>query len=123
MSEDIKQRLQSASDECLKCYEAWRENEKDEKKREAMQDAIHEIRKVSSRLEIELAISERDQMAQKPLPIPPHRASKGHRSRHDFDHDDSVGNNSESNNSRPSVERKPPRRRPPPAKKASGGND
>lgn len=76
MSDDIKTRLKNTSEECQKCYDVWSGNDKDDKAREALQDAIHELRKVASRLEIELAISERDQMKQKPLPIPPHRDAK-----------------------------------------------
>lgn len=125
MAEDIKERLSKASAECLKCYEAWRGNEKDEKARECMQDAIHELRKVSSRLEIELAISERDQMAQKPIPIPPHRASRNKGQRHqdngDFDNDSNHGNSNDGGGQQqPKIERKPQRRRTP-NKKASGG--
>lgn len=76
MSDDIKTRLKNTSEECQKCYEVWSGNDKDDKAREALQDAIHELRKVASRLEIELAISERDQLKQRPLPIPPHRDAK-----------------------------------------------
>ncbi len=76
MADEIKQRLQDSTDNCIKSYEAWRKDEKNVGSREALQEAIHELRKVASRLEIELAISERDQMAQKPIPIPPHRNAK-----------------------------------------------
>lgn len=77
MPDEIKDRLQSCSDTCIKSYEAWRKDEKSGSAREALQESIHEIRKVASRLEIELAVSERDQMAQKPIPIPSHRNSQG----------------------------------------------
>lgn len=121
MAEDIKERLSNASAECLKCYEAWVGNQKDDKAREAMQDAIHELRKVSSRLEIELAISERDQMAQKPIPIPPHRASRNKAQRNQDDIAGNVQDNGGGDN-QPKVERKPQRRRAP-NKKASGGGE
>lgn len=71
--ENIKQRLKDTADHCYKCYDAWEDDKKDLKKGEALSDAVHELRKVASRLEIELAVSERDQMKQKPIPIPPHR--------------------------------------------------
>lgn len=78
MPDEIKERLQKSSETCVQSYEAWRKDEKSLPARESLQEAIHELRKVASRLEIELAISERDQMAQKPIPIPPHRnANKG----------------------------------------------
>ena len=77
MPDEIKQRLQDSTDKCLKCYEAWRKDEKNDDAREALQEAVHEMRKVSSRLEIEMAISERDHTKQKPMPIPQNRNAKG----------------------------------------------
>lgn len=95
--DEIEQRLRETSENCFKSYEAWRKEQKNSSVREALQDSIHELRKVASRLEIELAVSERNEMAQKPIPIPPHRdASKrggndaefeGQR----FDHDNDQG--------------------------------
>jgi len=124
MSDDIKTRLKSASEECQKCYEVWSGDDKNDKAREALQDAIHELRKVASRLEIELAISERDQLKQRPLPIPPHRDAKN-RSRAAAENENaeserpprrslggsgSQGGSSSSSSSAPNVERKPQRR-------------
>ena len=67
---EIKARLKETSEECLKAYEVWSKSKKDQKAQEDLHEAIHELRRVSSRLEIELAVSERDQLANKPLPIP-----------------------------------------------------
>lgn len=72
---DIKKRLQDGIDVCLKNYEKWDGDKKSSEAREALQESIHEIRKVASRLEIEIAVSERDSMSGKPIPIPPHRSS------------------------------------------------
>lgn len=74
--DDIQQRLKETSQNCIASYEKWSGNKKDRPTAETLQEAIHELRKVASRLEIELAISERDEMALKPIPIPPHRASR-----------------------------------------------
>lgn len=71
--DEIEKRLREGSENCYNCYEAWKKSQKDSAAREALLEAIHELRKISSRLEIELAISERDEMAQRPIPIPPHR--------------------------------------------------
>jgi hypothetical protein len=85
---------------------------------------------VASRLEIDLAISERDQMAQKPIPIPSHRDSRGGKNRGGAqggyqDIDDNAGNsnnNNNNNNSGPKVEvQKKPRGRTP--RKSSGGDN
>ncbi len=75
--DEIQSRLQETSQNCLKAHAAWAVNKKDSKVQESLSAAIHELRKVCSRLEIDLAISERDQMTSRPLPIPAHRASKG----------------------------------------------
>lgn len=72
---EIKERLKETADACLKSYEAWDSDKKKSESRENLQEAIHELRKVASRLEIEIAVSERDAMSDKPLPIPPHRSS------------------------------------------------
>lgn len=74
--EDIEKRLRESSDTCFASFSLWHKNKKDGPARESLQEAIHELRKVASRLEIELAISERDEMAQKRIPIPPHRDAK-----------------------------------------------
>jgi hypothetical protein len=95
--DDIEKRLRETSDECVKAFSAWKGDQKNAPVRETLHDAIHELRKVASRLEIELAISERDQQSLKPMAIPPHRDSQGrsHESDHDMpDFDDmDSGNN------------------------------
>lgn len=75
--DEIQTRLHETSQNCLKAYEDWSSKKRDQKAQEVLHSAIHELRKVSSRLEIELAVNERDQMTSRPLPIPSHRASKG----------------------------------------------
>ncbi len=72
--EDIQDRLKETSETCLKAHETWAANKKDKTTRQALRDAIHESRKVTSRLEIDLAVSERDEMASKPIPVPQHRS-------------------------------------------------
>ncbi|MEM8834091.1 MAG: hypothetical protein AAGB32_06095 [Pseudomonadota bacterium] len=71
---DIQERLKESSKTCLDSYEAWNGNKKDSDGRENLQESIHELRKVISRLEIEIAVSERDNSSNKPIPIPTHRS-------------------------------------------------
>ena len=73
----IDERLRETSNRCIEAYEKWQDKQTDPASREELREAIHELRKVSSRLEIEMAVSEREEMAQKPIPIPPHRAARG----------------------------------------------
>ncbi len=76
--DDIQTRLEETSKNCLEAHKIWVEKKGDKKAQEDLHVAIHDLRKVSSRLEIDLAISERDQSVSKPLPIPAHRsANKG----------------------------------------------
>lgn len=77
--DEIQTRLQDTAATCGKTYEAWRKDEKNADNREAFRESIHELRKVASRLEIELAVSERGDAVQKPIPIPPHRNAQGRR--------------------------------------------
>lgn len=74
--DEIKQRLQENSQTCLTCYEKWAGDKKNGAARESLLESIHELRKVASRLEIELAVSERNENAQKRIPIPPHRDAR-----------------------------------------------
>lgn len=90
--DEIGQRLKESAEACYKSYEAWRKSEKDNGARTALQDAVHELRKIGSRIEIELAVSERNEMAQKPIPIPPHRDARGRHQSGPSDMDDDIGN-------------------------------
>jgi hypothetical protein len=74
--DEIEKRLRDATDNTVKFYQEWRTKQKDSKAREELMEAVHELRKVAARLEIEIAVSERDEMAAKPIPIPPHRAAR-----------------------------------------------
>lgn len=74
--DEIKQRLKEASEACITSYEAWRAKPNDHGLREKLQEAVHELRKVGARLEIELAVSDRKTQGADPIPIPSHRASR-----------------------------------------------
>lgn len=98
--DEIEKRLRDASESCIKTYEAWRKDQKNADVREALQEAVHELRKVGSRLEIEMAVSERDQMADRPLAIPPHRSSRrrgGPEGAEDMGSDDDSAGNQQGN--------------------------
>ncbi len=84
---DIEDRLKQTSERCLKAYSAWNSEKNDSKTIEELRVSIHELRKVSSRLEIDMAVSERQQSSNKALPIPTHPDSAG-RSQSNPDHED-----------------------------------
>lgn len=72
--DDIKQRLEETSKNCLESFQAWDAN-KETQTRENLQESIHELRKVASRLEIEITLSERKNTSAKQIPIPSHRSN------------------------------------------------
>ena len=57
--DEIKARLQTTSENCFKTYEAWTGDKKNSGLQEELQEAVHELRRVASRLEIEMAVNER----------------------------------------------------------------
>lgn len=112
----IEDRLHDTSKNCFECYEVWSKDKKNIDAREKLQEAIHELRRVASRVEIELAVSERDQNA-RPLAIPPHRdANRGRKSKADGP----DGNIFDSNHEVP--KKTAPRGRGKPAAKKSSNN-
>ena len=74
--EEIEKRLRESTDACIKSFENWLKQNKNLESRESLMEAVHEVRKVVARVEIEIAISERDRLGSRPLPIPPHRSSR-----------------------------------------------
>ena len=74
--DDIEKRLRESTDACIKSFEAWTKANKSLESREALMETMHEVRKVVARLEIEIAISERDRLGARPIPIPPHRSQR-----------------------------------------------
>ncbi len=73
--EEIEQRLKETTQACIKSFENWVKQSKNLESREELMEAMHEVRKVVARVEIEIAISERDRLGSRPIPIPPHRSS------------------------------------------------
>ena len=72
--EEIQQRLKDAADQSMKALAAWATNKQNAGARESLLEAVHELRKVSARLEIEIATSEREDSSGRSLPIPSHRS-------------------------------------------------
>lgn len=106
--DDLATRLKTTSEECLKAYEAWIADNKKGANSSVLEDAVHELRKVSARLEIELSVSERDENG-KALPLPTHR-SQGHQGK--GNNDKRQHNN---NAKKPQNTRRPAKKTPPPS--------
>lgn len=109
--EDVQTRLKEATENCLKCHQAWVQDKKNAQTREKIMEAVHELRKVAARLEIDIAVSERDQMASNPIPIPSHRASKHRHNNKNSDDNNNVGNKNDEAQQRPAPRKLPPRKK------------
>lgn len=72
--ENTAQRLQETAAKCLSSLDAWNSNLKDTDARESLLEAVHELRKVTSRLEIDIAMNDRKAVNAKPIPIPEHKS-------------------------------------------------
>lgn len=93
--DEMEKRLREATDNCLKAHESWRTDQRNTESREKLMECVHELRKIAARLEIEIAISERDAMGSRPIPIPPHRSARKQGAEGMEEEDNSVGNRSE----------------------------
>ncbi len=111
--DDIQTRLKETSKNCLVAHEAWDSKQQDKKAQEELHSAIHELRKVSSRLEIDLAVSERDQATSKPLPIPSHKSSNKNSGISVLDSSEAISNDG---TQQPVIQKAAPRRRRAPRK-------
>ena len=113
--DEIAKRLSETSAQCLAALDTWAKDKKNGEAREALNESVHELRKVASRLEIEMAVSERDEMTQRPIPIPAHRDGRKKQNNNNGNtKDENAGN-----------ENKKPRnnRRNGPKKQAAGGEE
>ena len=73
--DEIEARLRTASTACVDAYRSWRTPSIDDARRE-LADAVHELRKVVARIEIELAASRREEHALPPIPLPLNRSAQ-----------------------------------------------
>ena len=70
----VTERLQESATSCLACLDAWNKDQKDTETREKLMESVHELRKVASRIEIDIAMAERVNTNAKRIPIPEHKS-------------------------------------------------
>lgn len=71
----IEGRLRDTARSCLVAYRGWR-TQPGEQTIQTLSEALHDLRKALARIEIDMSASRRDEQAQRPIPIPAHRASR-----------------------------------------------
>lgn len=72
-SEPADQRMDAAAKTCAELYRTWKANG-GQGGMQALADALHEMRKVIARMEIEMSASRREE--QRPIPIPGYRMNQ-----------------------------------------------
>ena len=142
-AEETAMRLQETAAKCLSSLDAWNKDLNNREARETLLDAVHELRKVTSRLEIDIAMNDRKVTNAKPMPIPEHKSKTEKRSQKPLSEilpvadikasnkkkkieieaadDDDVSDDFESDDNEPAKEEKKPRR--PRRKKREDNND
>ncbi|TWB30655.1 hypothetical protein [Nitrospirillum bahiense] len=73
-TEPADQRMIAAAQRSAEAYTAWKANP--EGGMQGLTDALHELRKVIARMEIEMSASRKEEHAARPIPIPYHRAQR-----------------------------------------------
>ena len=73
-AENTAQRLQETAAKCLSSLDTWSKDLKNTEARENLLEAVHELRKVTSRLEIDIAMNDRNVTNSKPIPVPEHKS-------------------------------------------------
>lgn len=71
----VEARLRETARGCLSAYRGWRQTP-GEGSLQSLSDAVHELRKVLSRIEVDMSASRREEQSLRPIPIPAHRASR-----------------------------------------------
>jgi hypothetical protein len=68
-------RLRETARGCLVAYRGWRLTP-GETSIQTLNDAVHDLRKVLARIEIDMSATRRDEQCLRPIPVPPHRAAR-----------------------------------------------
>ncbi|MEI6560234.1 MAG: hypothetical protein WCO00_17690 [Rhodospirillaceae bacterium] len=71
----VEGRLRETARSCLVAYRGWRQMP-GETSIQGLNDAVHELRKVLARIEIDLSASRREEPGLRPIPVPSHRAAR-----------------------------------------------
>lgn len=89
--DEVGKRLHDAAEKCIKSYEAWQADKKDQPARESLNESLHELRRATAALEIDMIREERMAGGNRPMPTPTHRSAR--KQDEDFGNaNDDIGN-------------------------------
>ncbi len=73
--DEVEARLRETARGCLSTYRAWRQ-QPGQGSIQTLSDAVHDLRKVLARIEIDMSANRREEQVAQPIPIPVHRAAR-----------------------------------------------
>ena len=73
--DEVEARLRETARGCLAAYRTWRQ-QPGQGSIQSLSDAVHDLRKVLARIEIDMSASRREEQVARPIPIPAHRAAR-----------------------------------------------
>lgn len=74
--DEVTKRLHDNAEKCIKSYEAWQADKKDVSARESLNESLHELRRATAALEIDMIREERMSGTARPMPTPGHRSAR-----------------------------------------------
>lgn len=74
--DEVGKRLHDAAEKCIKSYEAWQADKKNQPARESLNESLHELRRATAALEIDMIREERLAGGSRPMPTPAHRSMR-----------------------------------------------
>ena len=75
--DEVGKRLHDAAEKCIKSYESWQTDKKDQSAREQLNESLHELRRATAALEIDMIREERlAGGGNRPMPTPTHRSAR-----------------------------------------------
>lgn len=90
--DEVGKRLHEAAEKCIKSYEAWQADKKNLPARESLNETLHELRRATAALEIDMIREERLSGSARPMPTPGHRAMRGRDDDDSGNANDDIGN-------------------------------
>ncbi len=100
--DEINKRLSDAAQKCMASYDSWRKDQSAAEVREALNEALHELRRATAALEIEMIRQERATPGGRNIPTPGHRAMRRREGgegggEDDSEQGDNIGNRDDGN--------------------------
>ncbi|MCM2344918.1 MAG: hypothetical protein NDJ24_10205 [Alphaproteobacteria bacterium] len=96
--DEIGKRLHDNAEKCIKSYEVWQQDKKNQEARESLNESLHELRRATAALEIDMIREERLSGVTRPMPTPVHRSMRKQDDENFGNANDDIGNRGDDGN-------------------------